>query len=97
VPTLLEIAIAGLRRNRLRTGLTVLSLVVGVSAVIATVALGAGARAALERQVRAAGTNLIIVSAGNWTSCWSRSPSGGAKSGFVLPSARGRGTFVSSS
>lgn len=58
---------AGLRRNRLRTCLTVLSLITGVAAVIAIVALGARARAAIERQVSGAGTNLVIVSAGNWT------------------------------
>ena len=64
---MLQLAVAGLRRNRLRTGLTMLSLIIGVAAVIAIVALGAGARAAIERQVSAAGTNLVIVSAGNWT------------------------------
>jgi putative ABC transport system permease protein len=62
-----ESAIAALRRNRLRTGLTLLSLVVGVAAVITLAALGAGARAAIEAQIRSAGANLIIVSAGNWT------------------------------
>ena len=64
---MLQLAVAGLKRHRLRTGLTVLSLIVGVAAVIAIVALGAGARAAIEEQVAAAGTNLVIVSAGNWT------------------------------
>jgi putative ABC transport system permease protein len=65
--TVLGMALGGLRRNRLRTGLTMAGLVIGVAAVIAIVALGAGARAAIERQVSAAGTNLVIVSAGNWT------------------------------
>jgi putative ABC transport system permease protein len=63
----LQLAWAGLRRHRLRTSLTVVSLIVGVAAVIAIVALGAGARTAIERQVASAGTNLVIVSAGNWT------------------------------
>jgi putative ABC transport system permease protein len=57
-----------LRRNWLRTGLTILSLVIGVASVITIVALGAGAQAAVEQNVMAAGTNLIVVSAGNWTS-----------------------------
>ena len=65
--TIPGMALAGLRRNPLRTGLTMVSLVIGVAAVIAIVALGAGARATIERQVAAGGTNLVIVSAGNWT------------------------------
>jgi putative ABC transport system permease protein len=63
----LQLAWNGLRRHGLRTSLTVVSLIVGVAAVIAIVALGAGARTAIERQVASAGTNLVIVSAGNWT------------------------------
>ena len=67
LPIVLGLALVALRKNRLRTALTMLSLVIGVTAVIAIVALGAGAKAVVERQVQSAGTNLIIVSAGNWT------------------------------
>ena len=67
MPIVLGLALVALRKNRLRTVLTMLSLVIGVAAVIAIVALGAGARAVVERQVRSAGTNLIVISAGNWT------------------------------
>jgi putative ABC transport system permease protein len=67
LPIVLGLALVALRKNRLRTVLTMLSLVIGVTAVIAMVALGAGAKAVVERQVQSAGTNLIIVSAGNWT------------------------------
>jgi len=66
--TVVRIAILALQRNKLRTGLTMLSLIIGVAAVITIVALGSGAQAAVEHQVASAGTNLIIVSAGNWTS-----------------------------
>jgi putative ABC transport system permease protein len=45
-----------------------LGLIIGVAAVITIVSMGQGARAAIEEQVEGAGTNLIIVSAGNWTS-----------------------------
>ncbi|MGH9371848.1 MAG: ABC transporter permease [Vicinamibacterales bacterium] len=65
---ILRVALLALRRNLLRTGLTMLSLVIGVTAVITIVALGSGAHAAIEDEVKSAGTNLIIVSAGNWTS-----------------------------
>jgi putative ABC transport system permease protein len=47
--------------------LTVLGLVIGVAAVITIVSLGQGARETIEDEVEGAGTNLIIVSAGNWT------------------------------
>ncbi len=67
MPIVLGLALVALRKNRLRTVLTMLSLVIGVTAVIAIVALGAGAKAVVERQVQSAGTNLIVVSAGNWT------------------------------
>jgi putative ABC transport system permease protein len=67
LPIMLGQALLALRKNRLRTVLTMLSLVIGVTAVIGIVALGAGARAMVERQVMSAGTNLVIVSAGNWT------------------------------
>jgi putative ABC transport system permease protein len=68
LPVALQIAIVALQRHRLRTGLTVLSLIIGVTSVITVVALGSGAHAAVEREVMSAGTNLIVVSAGNWTS-----------------------------
>jgi putative ABC transport system permease protein len=60
-------ALLALRRSLLRTCLTVLGLVIGVAAVITIVSLGQGARALIEEEVEGAGTNLIIVSAGNWT------------------------------
>jgi ABC-type antimicrobial peptide transport system permease subunit len=44
-----------------------LGVIIGVAAVIAMVALGSGARASVERSLRSAGTNIIVVSAGNFT------------------------------
>jgi len=63
----LRIAFLALRRSPMRTALTMLSLVIGTTAVITIVALGSGAYDAIEEQVTSAGTNLVIVSAGNWT------------------------------
>ena len=60
-------ALLALRRSLLRTCLTVLGLVIGVAAVITIVSLGQGARASIQEEVEGTGTNLIIVSAGNWT------------------------------
>ena len=61
------IAARALARNRLRTVLTMLGVIIGVAAVIAMVALGSGARSSVERTLRSAGTNIIQVSAGNYT------------------------------
>jgi putative ABC transport system permease protein len=61
-------AALALRRSLLRTCLTALGLIIGVAAVITIVSLGNGAKDAIEDQVEETGTNLVIVSAGNWTS-----------------------------
>src|SRR3954465_7602587 len=55
-----------LRRNRLRSCLTLLGITIGVGAVLAMVAVGNGARASIEDQVAAAGMNVITVTAGNY-------------------------------
>src|SRR5262245_19555648 len=57
----LRIALKALNRNKLRSVLTMLGMVIGVAAVITMVALGTGARAAVEDQIRGAGTNTITV------------------------------------
>ena len=62
-----QIAVRALRRNALRTALTMLGVVIGVAAVIAMVALGSGARGSVETSLKSAGTNIIQVSAGNYT------------------------------
>jgi ABC-type antimicrobial peptide transport system permease subunit len=51
----------------MRTSLTMLGVVIGVAAVIAMVGLGAGARGSVETSLKSAGTNIIQVSAGNFT------------------------------
>ena len=62
-----QIALRALGRNRMRTTLTMLGVIIGVAAVIAMVALGTGARGSVETQLKSAGTNIIQVSAGNFT------------------------------
>ena len=59
------VALRALRRNAMRTALTALGLIIGVAAVIVMVALGSGARATIESQIRSAGSNLLIVTAGS--------------------------------
>jgi len=62
-----QIALRALGRNRLRTSLTMLGVVIGVAAVIAMVALGSGARGSVQTSLKSAGTNIIQISAGNFT------------------------------
>ena len=61
----LVVAVKALRRNTLRTALTALGMIIGVAAVIVMMALGSGARNAIESQIRSAGSNLVIVNAGS--------------------------------
>ena len=59
------IALRALRRNKLRSTLTALGIIIGVGAVVAMVAVGNGAQAKIESQVAALGQNLLIIFAGN--------------------------------
>ena len=65
--TSIRLTIRGFNRNKLRTILTMLGMIVGVAAVMTMVALGNGAQQSVEQEVRSAGTNLIHVNAGNYT------------------------------
>ena len=62
----LRVAFKALARNKMRTALTMLGMIIGVGAVITMVALGTGAQSSIETQIQAAGTNMIMVSAGNF-------------------------------
>jgi putative ABC transport system permease protein len=62
----LTVAFKALARNKMRTALTMLGMIIGVSAVITMVALGTGAQSSIETQIQSAGTNMIMVSAGNF-------------------------------
>ena len=65
---ILRIGLKALGRNKMRTSLTMLGLIIGVAAVITMVALGSGAQQSIEDQITSAGTNMISVSAGNFSS-----------------------------
>jgi putative ABC transport system permease protein len=71
----LRMALRALLRNKLRSFLTALGIVIGVSAVIAMVAIGEGAKARVEAQFSAMGSNLLIITSGS-------TRSGGAFGGF---------------
>jgi len=67
-----------LSRNRLRAGLTLLGIIIGVGAVIAMVSIGGGAREAVRSQVASMGTNVIMVWPGATTVGGVRGAAGGA-------------------
>ena len=59
--TLIKIAFRALLRNRMRTFLSVLGIVIGVAAVITMVAMGEGSRISIKEQMTAMGSNAIII------------------------------------
>ena len=61
---LLSVGLQALSRNRMRSALTVLGIVIGVAAVIATLAIGQGAREAVQAQIRSLGANTLTVMSG---------------------------------
>jgi putative ABC transport system permease protein len=62
---ILRVSLRALARNKMRTFLTCLGIIIGVGAVIAMVSIGAGARAAVESRFASMGTNLLFVGPGN--------------------------------
>lgn len=62
----LGLSFSALRRNRLQTSLALVGVMIGVAALISSLALGRGAQAALRDQLLAAGANMIVVTAGNY-------------------------------
>ena len=56
-----RVAVTALRANRLRSALTMLGVVIGVSAVVMLVAIGTGAKTYVEAQVQGLGSNLLLV------------------------------------
>ena len=72
---ILRVASRALLRNRMRSFLTTLGIIIGVAAVIAMVAIGEGAKARVEQSFSAMGTSLLIVMPGSTTA-------GGVRGGF---------------
>src|SRR5437762_6496278 len=61
---IIRVAFRALVRNKMRADLTMLGIIIGVSAVIAMVSIGQGAQASVQAQIESIGTNLLFVSAG---------------------------------
>ncbi|HLD74823.1 MAG TPA: ABC transporter permease [Bdellovibrionota bacterium] len=60
-----KMALGALKLNKLRTGLTMLGMIIGVMAVIAMVALGQGAQQSIEESLKSLGSNLLMVRPGS--------------------------------
>jgi putative ABC transport system permease protein len=60
----IRIALRSLRGNKLRSALTMLGIIFGVSSVIAMVAVGTGARNRVQEEIRGIGSNIVVVSPG---------------------------------
>ncbi|MBF8258317.1 MAG: protein of unknown function DUF214 [Actinobacteria bacterium] len=73
-----KVAYRSLRANKMRSILTMLGMIIGVAAVIAMVAIGAGANERISAQIASIGSNLIMILPGSTTSGGLRSGFGGA-------------------
>ncbi len=71
----LRVALRAILRNKMRAFLTTLGIIIGVAAVIAMMAIGAGAKAQVEQAFAAMGTNMLIIMPGSTTT-------GGVQGGF---------------
>jgi putative ABC transport system permease protein len=72
---IIKLAARALRRNKMRTVLTMLGMIIGVGAVITTVSIGNGAKAQMEAQIAALGQNMLLIFSGSMTT-------GGARGGW---------------
>ena len=75
-----RIALRALARNKLRSFLTMLGIIIGVGAVIAMVAIGEGAKKRVQEQIASLGTNLLVILPGTVTLGGARTGSGGRQS-----------------
>jgi len=65
LPPLLAVALSSILRNRLRSFLTMLGIIIGVAAVIALVAIGQGAQSQIRKSIEDLGTNMIVITPGS--------------------------------
>jgi putative ABC transport system permease protein len=76
----LRIAYKALGKNKMRTALTMLGIIIGVGAVIAMVSIGQGANAMIKAQIASLGDNLIMIFPGSFSQGGVRSGAGGRTS-----------------
>lgn len=64
IKDLLQETIASLSSNKVRSGLTILGIVIGIASVITMVAIGQGAQSSIQQRIQSIGSNLIIITPG---------------------------------
>ena len=82
--SILRVAILALARNKMRSVLTMLGIIIGVAAVICSVAVGAGASSQIQQQIANLGDNMIWVEAGGRSVNGVRTGSKGTKTLLLL-------------
>ena len=68
VPDTLKISLRAIRINKMRSGLTMLGIIIGVGSVIAMLAVGTGASEKIRQQISSIGSNLLLIHPGSTTS-----------------------------
>ncbi len=84
---ILSASLQALARNKLRSALTMLGVFIGVAALIAMVAVGDGASAAVQKQLESLGTNMVVVQPGATTAGGVRAGAGSASTLTVTDAA----------
>ena len=75
---ILKVAFRALGRNKLRSLLTALGIIIGVACVVATIGIGEGARLQAENQLKSLGTNFLMIFPGTTTSSGAKTGWGGS-------------------
>jgi putative ABC transport system permease protein len=83
----IRVALAGLAANKLRSGLTILGLMIGVGSVIVLIAVGTGSSTAVENQIDQLGSNVLLVSGAPTLGGLFRRATGTATSGLTVADA----------
>ncbi|MDO8723986.1 MAG: ABC transporter permease, partial [Syntrophales bacterium] len=76
LPSTFKISLRALRVNKMRSALTMLGIIIGVSAVIIMLAVGTGASKKLSEQISSIGSNLLMIFPGSITTGGMRMGSG---------------------
>jgi putative ABC transport system permease protein len=85
---ILRIALRATLRNKVRSALTALGVIIGVASVIAMIALGSGARSVIDEQIQSQGTNVVYVSAGSSGGRGTVRGGGGSSTSLTLDDAQ---------
>lgn len=66
ITRLVNVAVRAIRRNKMRSSLTMLGIIIGVATVVAMVGIGEGASSTVQGQIAALGDNVLMIMSGGW-------------------------------